>query len=50
MIEGKGEAREQRDDNATLPFRAFVMCLHDTMHDRVANFVFNSHVLYRRPI
>jgi hypothetical protein len=50
MIKGEGEAREQRDDNATLPFRAFAMCLHDTMHNRVANLVFNSHVLNRRPI
>ena len=50
MIEGEGEAREKRDDDATLPLRAFAMCLNDTMDNRVANFVFNGDVLYRCPI
>jgi hypothetical protein len=50
MIEGKGKAREKRDDDATLPLRAFTMCLNNAMDNRVANLVFDGHVLYRCPI
>jgi hypothetical protein len=49
MIEGKGKAREKRDDDATLPLRAFTMCLNNAMDNRVANLVFDDYVLYRCP-
>jgi len=50
MIDREGEAREKRDDHATPPLRAFAMCLHDAMDNRIADLVFNGHVLYRCPI
>ncbi len=48
MIYGEGEAREEWDDEATLPLFAFAMSTNDAIDNRVTNLVLNNHVLYRR--
>lgn len=50
MIDGEGEAREERDDDATSPLFAFTMCANDAMDDRVTNLILNRHIFHRCPV
>jgi hypothetical protein len=50
MVNGEGEAREERYNEATLPLFAFTMCANNAMDNRVTNLVLDNHVLHRRSI
>jgi hypothetical protein len=48
VIDGKGKAREEWDDDAALPLCAFTMCTNDAMDNRVTNLVLNNHIVNSR--
>jgi hypothetical protein len=46
MIDGKGEARKHRNDDAAFPRSPLLVCPDRPMDDRVANPILHFHITY----
>ena len=49
MVDRERKPRKEGDNNAASPLCALVVRADDAMDDRIADFVFNSNVLYNCP-
>jgi hypothetical protein len=49
VINGKGEAREEGNDDATFPRGALAMCADDPIYQRIANPVLNIDIIHDGP-
>jgi hypothetical protein len=49
MVDGERKPRKEGDNDATPPLCALAVSADDAMDDCIADFVFNSNVLYCRP-
>lgn len=49
VINGKGEAREEGNDDATFPRSALTMCADDPIDQRIANPVLNLDIIHNGP-